>query len=171
MLDARNLQSAVTLIPKASLVLLAGGHVPTQNRFFHRLALDALLKDFAGTVMGISAGAMNMAKVVYAQPEEPGESLDPAYDRFPEGLGLTEIQVLPHYQNTRSLMLDGKRLFEEITFPDSRGHRFLAIPDGSYVLKDQSGAFLYGEGFFIQDGKIVPAGRPGNRPVQLIEGV
>ena len=41
------------------------------------------------------------------------------------------------YQDTKNRILDGKRLFEEITYPDSMGREFYAIPDGSYLfIKD-----------------------------------
>lgn len=31
------------------------------------------------------------------------------------GLGLTKHMILPHYQDTKDQILDGKRLFEEIS--------------------------------------------------------
>ena len=67
---------------------------------------------------GISAGSMNMAQTVYAQPEEPGEGIDPDYVRFFPGLDLTEVNVLPHYQKVKNDTVDGLRLFEDITLPD-----------------------------------------------------
>lgn len=62
-------------------VILAGGHVPTQNRFFERIRLKEHLYDFDGIFIGISAGTMNSAEVVYAQPELEGENIDPEYQR------------------------------------------------------------------------------------------
>ena len=58
-------------------ILLGGGHVPTQNAFFHKAGLREKIRGFEGIVMGISAGTMNCADEVYAQPELPGESADP----------------------------------------------------------------------------------------------
>ena len=54
------------------VVFLGGGHVPTQNAFFERIGLRHKIKDFTGMIIGISAGTMNSADVVYAQPEMPG---------------------------------------------------------------------------------------------------
>ena len=96
-LDGDNAYEAKKLVTESDLIVLAGGHVPTQNAFFHRIRLPELLRDYGGVVLGISAGSMNMASVVYAQPEEPGES-GPDYRRFIPGLGLTDIQICPHYQ-------------------------------------------------------------------------
>ena len=135
-------------------VILAGGHVPTQNRFFARLCLKERMKSFEGLVMGISAGAMNCAQVVYAQPELEGESIDPTYERFLPGLGLTRLMVLPHYQSIKDDILDGKLLFKDITYPDSLGREFYAIEDGSYFLVEGGTTTLYGAGYLIKDGTI-----------------
>lgn len=150
-LDARNAGRAGELVKSSDLIVLAGGHVPTQNAFFQKIGLRQLLKNHPGVVMGISAGSMNSADVVYAQPEEPGESA-PEFQRFLPGLGLTQIQILPHYQKVKNDILDGKRLFEEITFADSLGHTFYALPDFSYVVDDGNTAILYGEGYRIGNG-------------------
>ncbi len=150
-LDAVNADKAAELVASSQLIVLAGGHVPTQNAFFHRIGLRRLLQNYPGVVMGISAGSMNSADMVYAQPEEPGESA-PEYRRFLPGLGLTKAQILPHYQKVKHDVLDGLRLFEDITYPDSMGHTFYAIPDYSYVVDDGRQAVLYGEGYRLQNG-------------------
>ena len=150
-LDDANADRAGELVRYADLIVLAGGHVPTQNAFFQKIGLRALLKDHPGVAMGISAGSMNSADVVYSQPEEPGES-EPSFIRFFPGLGLTEHQILPHYQKVKDWWLDGKRLFEDITYADSMGHVFYALPDFSYIVDDGRKAVLYGEGYRLQDG-------------------
>lgn len=150
-LDGHNTHRAAQLLVDADLIVLAGGHVPTQNAFFQKIGLRQLLKDHPGVVMGISAGSMNSADVVYAQPEEPGESA-PEFQRFLPGLGLTRVQVLPHYQKCRNMDVDGLRLFEDITYADSVGHTFYALPDFSYIVDDGRFATLFGEGYRIQNG-------------------
>lgn len=152
LLDGRNMEDAEELIRESDFVLLGGGHVPTENAFFKEIGLRELLQDYEGVVMGISAGTMNCAEEVYAQPELEGESVDPEYERFIEGLGLTDVNVLPHYQKVKNYILDGKRLYEDITYLDSFGRAFFALPDGSYVLQDEDGVFLFGEGYCIADG-------------------
>ena len=79
------------------VIILGGGHVPTQNKFFIGINLKEKIKDFEGKIIGTSAGTMNCADIVYAQPEFDVESLDSNYKRFLKGLNLTKIQVLPHY--------------------------------------------------------------------------
>lgn len=150
-LDGDNFYEAKKLVEESDLILLAGGHVPTQNAFFHKIHLPELLRSYDGVVLGVSAGSMNMAEVVYAQPEEPGES-GPDYQRFLPGLGLTDVQILPHYQKVKDDYVDGLRLFEDITFPDSMGNCFIALPDGSYIYQDEDQQLLCGEGYLVSDG-------------------
>lgn len=153
-LDSRNQDRAAELAADSDVILLAGGHVPTQNAFFREIGLRALLADYSGVVMGVSAGSMNAADVVYAQPEEAGEAVNPAYQRFITGLGLTQRNILPHYNMVRDNVLDGMRLFEEITFGDSLGRRFYVLQDGSYILEADGETRLYGESWLIRDGQM-----------------
>lgn len=127
--------------------------MPTQNKFFRRIGLMQAMKGFDGIVIGISAGTMNCAETVYAQPEMPGESISRIYERFLEGLGLTRCNVLPHYQAVKNDMLDGKRLMEDITYPDSVGQKFYALPDGSYILQKDGTVTVYGEAYLVAERK------------------
>ena len=69
--DARNQEEIGTLLPRSGFVMLCGGHVPTQNHFFAQLGLPGLFHNYHGIVLGVSAGSMNAARLVYAAPEEP----------------------------------------------------------------------------------------------------
>ena len=153
-LDGRNENEAMSLVHDSDMVILAGGHVPTQNRFFRKIRLRELLADYSGVVIGISAGSMNAADIVYSQPEEEGEALDHSYQRFLPGLGLTKTNLLPHYQEVKDDVLDGMRIFEDIAFPDSFGNEFYAIPDGSYLYIENGREELRGEAYRIRDGVI-----------------
>ena len=161
MLDGRNERDAAGMIALSDVILLGGGHVPTQHAFFERIGLKKLLRGYTGMIMGVSAGSMNCTDPVYAQPELPGESVDPDYKRFIPGLGLSRVQVLPHYQMVKDNILDGKRLFEDITFGDSFGRTFYALVDGSYVMRIDDEYTLWGEGYRIRDGRIEHICRDG----------
>lgn len=136
------------------VVILAGGHVPTQNKFFERIRLKERMNDFGGILIGISAGTMNSAEIVYAQPELEGESMDEKYERFLSGLGLTKLMIIPHYQAIKDDTLDGQRLFEDITYPDSYGREFYALEDGSYFMIENNATVLFGTAYRIKDGTI-----------------
>lgn len=160
-LDFRNADDVQMLIWQSDLIILSGGHVPTQNAFFQEIGLRMLLEDYQGVVLGISAGTMNSAARVYAQPELEGES-DPDFPRFLPGLGLTQVNVLPHYQQVKDYILDGVRLFEDITYADSMGECFFALVDGSYILESGGQTVLFGEAYCIQDGQIEQIAGPGD---------
>lgn len=152
-IDIRN-AGLIHNIADYDVLILAGGHVPTQNRFFEKIHLKNCLKDFDGILIGISAGTMNSAEIVYAQPELNGESIDKDYKRFLPGLGITPLMILPHYQDIKDEILDGKRLFEDITYPDSYGREFYALVDGSYFIVESQSTKLFGKAYLINDGTI-----------------
>lgn len=152
--DCRTLRSEVRSLCSYDVIFLGGGHVPTQNRFFERLQLREAMEGFTGTVIGISAGSMNSADLVYCQPEEPGEARNPAFVRWLRGLNLTATEILPHYQMVKDRILDGLSLYREITAEDNRGHRFLLLEDGSYLLCENGTETVYGDAWCMVDGEI-----------------
>lgn len=167
-LERENQNRCEELIANAGLIFLVGGHVPTQNAFFQDIALRERLQNWDGVVIGVSAGSMNAAEEVYAQPEEPGEAVDPNYEKFLFGLGLTYTMLLPHYQKAKDNWLDGKRLYEDITYADSMGRQFYAIVDGSFLLikddEDEGGEYrqeLRGEAYLIEDGVLTQISQEG----------
>ena len=135
-----------------NVVFLAGGHLPTEHAWFEAIGLRELLEGFEGLVIGTSAGSMNAARMVYAWPEEEGESLDPDYELFFPGLGLAETMLLPHFQKVKDAYLDGKKLVDEIALGHSLGCRMLAVPDGSYVLVEDGVETVFGEAWLVSDG-------------------
>ena len=149
-LDGFNAEYAELLIQHSDIILLSGGHVPTQSAFFQEIGLRSLMEHFDGVVVGISAGSMNCADFVYVQPEEEGES-SPDFPRWARGLGLTDVNILPHYQKVKDNILDGLRLMEDITYPDSENNTFFALPDGSYFYQDDDCLLLCGQAWLIRD--------------------
>lgn len=160
-LDSRNAECAAELVANSDVILLSGGHVPTENAFFKEIGLRALLADYTGVIMGVSAGSMNAADTVYVQPEEAGEAIDPNFIRWTQGLGLTDKNILPHYNQVRDNILDGLRLFEDVTYPDSAGHPLYVLMDGSYILEANGTSTLYGESYLLHNGVMEPICREG----------
>lgn len=152
-LDYRNISNCDYLVKGADVIILCGGHTPTENKFFVELDLKNKLKSFKGIIIATSAGSMNAASLVYAQPELPGETSD-NYVKYFEGLSLTNINILPHYHEYKNSIVDNKRVYEDITYKDSIGRCFYAFPDGTYLLKDGSNEYIYGETYIIKDGSI-----------------
>ena len=161
-LERGNQDQCGELIKNAELIFLAGGHVPTQNRFFQEIGLREKLKGWDGVLVGVSAGTMNCEELVYAPPEEEGEAIDPNYVRFYPGLGLTKALIFPHFQETRYEVVDGLPTLETSLLPDSMGRKIYALVDGSYILGKDGGEELRGEAYLIENGVLTQIGREGD---------
>lgn len=153
LIDRRYCQFTKSDLHNYDVIILGGGHVPTQNHFFQDIQLREKIQGFKGIVIGISAGSMNSADQVYCQPEEDGEAIDPHFKRWITGLNLTKINLIPHYQMVKDRYLDGMRLYEDITYKDSMNHQFIALVDGSYLLIDEHET-IYGESYLISNNHI-----------------
>ena len=158
--DDRN-PDIIENLPDMDVLILAGGHVPTQNRFMQQLRLKERLLEFKGILVAWSAGSMNCAEVVYAGPELEGEAVEPLYERWIPGLGITNINIYPHFQKLRDEYLDGMRLIEDITFEDSVGHEIIALNDGSYIMIENEQTTLYGEAYRIKDRQLTQLCKDG----------
>lgn len=167
--DKRNESKIVEMIQHYNVLILAGGHIPTQNRFFHNIKLKELLKNYAGIIIAISAGTMNCADVVYAQPEEEGEVVDSQYQRYLNGLNLTKINILPHFQEIKNRTVDGLRALEDISLPDSKIRPFYALVDGSYIYIEDNNVTLYGEAYWIESGSVMKICK-ANQAITIVDG-
>ena len=151
MCDDRN-REIINRFSEMDVLILAGGHVPSQNAFLKELKLEERLSNWDGLLIAWSAGSMNCAEIVYAGPELPGEAIDPEYRRWISGLGITKINIFPHFEALKDEMLDGMRLIEDITYSDSMGHEIIALNNGSYIVTDNDTETLYGDAYSIKDG-------------------
>lgn len=142
-------------------IFLAGGHTPTQRLWLEAIQLRERLREFDGVIVGTSAGSMNCARTVYAWPEMEGESIDPNYPLFFPGLGLAEANLLPHIQKVMHSGIDGKLYLQDIACGHSFGHRFLAVPDGTFVRVEDGEETVFGEALLVADGEIMPFCREG----------
>lgn len=153
-LNYETADKAEKLIKDADLIFLCGGHLPTQNMFFNEINLKQLLKRTNALIVGGSAGSMNCADVVYCPPEVEGESENPNFNRYLKGLGLTDINILPHYDEFENYILDGKSYINDIILPYSFKTPVVALNNGSYILIKNNECVIWGESYKIYDGKI-----------------
>lgn len=151
-LDGRNKNRAKEIIENADLIFLCGGHVPTQNHFFRDINLREVIKKSNALIIGQSAGSMNSAEIVYAQPEIDGESIDPSFNKYLKGLGLTNISILPHFEQCINDTVDGKNIFKEISLPDSEVRPFIAYSDGAYIYDNGQTQLMYGKAYLFDKG-------------------
>ena len=146
--------NAKELIENADLIFLCGGHLPTQNKFFNDINLATHIQNTNALIIGGSAGSMNCASVVYCPPEVEGESEDKNFNRYLKGLSLTEINILPHYDEFIDYVLDGKSYINDIIMPYSNKTPVIALNNGSYILIKNNENIIFGESYAIYDNKI-----------------
>ena len=141
-------------ISEFDLIILGGGHVPTQNKFFEKMDLSEKIKEFDGILLALSAGSMNCARKVYAIPELPGEATDPEYARWYSGLGIAECKIFPHYQYFCNQHLDGLHIVSDIVMGDIGDGEVYALPDGSYIRVEDGEEIIFGEAHLISNGEV-----------------
>lgn len=152
-LDGRTKDKAQELVKNADFIFLSGGHVPTQNQFFQNIKLREIIKDTDAVILGGSAGSMNCADIVYCPPELEGEGADKNFKRYYQGLGITNINIFPHYEEIRYETIDGLKNEKDIIIPDSYNTTILAYSDGAYILQVDDEITIYGEAYKFENGK------------------
>lgn len=155
LLDARNKKDAKNIILGANIVILSGGKILCQNKFFRSIRLKKILKHFNGIVIGMSAGTMNLCKTIYNFPEE---NADIKERRWVKGLGFYDKIIIPHFDgetNTYQIECEEVDVVNDYIFPASHKEEFLGIPNGSYILIDNNkNVSFFGEMYTIKDGKV-----------------
>ena len=131
---------ATQLIHEASCLFLMGGHPGLQSQLLHDKKLDVAICDSTAAVLGVSAGAINMAKF----------SLDTKESPMPyNGLGLANITVKPHFELENQQMLSSL-LHISMNLP------ICAMEDNSAIFVKGDRITSMGEIYWIHQGKICP---------------
>lgn len=150
-LDSRNKEQAKELISNADLIFLSGGSTYTQNLFFKEISLSELLLEFNGVLIGQSAGALNMSKEVFNSPEELDES-EPIYF---DGLGLTDINIEPHFELQYDISSQEEKFQRDTILEESNKREIFGQCNGSHIIIDENdNIVVYGETYLIKNGNI-----------------
>ena len=153
LLDARNKKDAKNIILGANIVILSGGKILCQNKFFKSIRLKKILKHFNGIVIGISAGTMNLCKTVFNFPEEKADIKE---RKWVKGLGFYDKIIIPHFDgetNTYQIECEEVDVAGDYILPASHKKEFLGIPNGSYILIDNNkNVSFFGEMYTIENG-------------------
>ena len=150
-IDGRNKEKAVELIKSADLVLLAGGRVDLQIKFFKEIGLREILENYKGLVIGGSAGAMNLCEIVFCFPESSTD----AKGFFFEGMGFYDKIVIPHFdgKNQRYTHESDIDVVSHI-LQHSHGREFIAYDDDSYIVVRGNDIRYVGSFYTIRDGRV-----------------
>lgn len=135
-------------IKSSSLVFLSGGNTYTQHLLFQKINLKELLSNYDGLVIGQSAGSINLASHVYNSPETLEER-----NIYYEGLGLTDINVVPHFKFHTSHLSEIELYQRNHILSESYNRWIYGLPDGSHIFIDSNINF-YGDIYKIVNGKI-----------------
>ena len=153
---------AKELVENADLIFLCGGHLPTQNKFFNEIGLKELLNNTNALIVGGSAGSMNCADVVYCPPELEEEVLDENFNRYLKGLGLTNINIMPHFEEYKQMTICGKKYIDEIVVPDSKKIDIIGLNNGSFIVIKNGTSTIYGESYLIRNEQITQINKNDN---------
>lgn len=165
-LDAFNIENVIVIdhrftgdiekaILSADVVFLAGGNVPTQNKYFKEINLKDILQNYNGVLIGQSAGSMNCNKVVYAQPEEDEEFDDVNFQRKIEGLGLVNFTIMPHMNSANDIDEQGHPSVMQMCLEDSYEIPHYGICDYGFIEVENNVATAYGKTYLIKGGECI----------------
>lgn len=150
-LDGTKIDKAVEYIENADLVFLCGGDTYNQRLFFEKINLKKILSTYSGIIMGQSAGAINMAEHCFNSPEE-SENSEPV---FFDGLGLTEINIEPHFTHYVSTFSKNEIYKKNSIINESYNRIIYGQCNGSHIFIDDNDIVtICGETYIIQNGNI-----------------
>lgn len=142
LIDSRNWLFSKGLINGANLVVLLGGDPLQQMEFFNAIELKEKLKRYKGCLLGISAGTINMAKNVYCSKDESIEET-----LYYKGLGLTDINVEPHFD------IEDTNRINDVLLVDSGKKPFVALPNESFIVIKDGTVNLHGDAYYFNNGE------------------
>ena len=150
-------EECAALIGNASAVFLMGGRTLLQYQFIMKNNLAGLLRGHGGVIMGLSAGAINMAEFALLAPTTmgdgstavmyKGESLADIPAMIYRGIGLADISVTPHFNR------DDKASFDNVLLPFSHKIDIYAMADDSAIVISGGKIQYFGDICHISKGR------------------
>ena len=137
-------------LKEADCVNLFGGHLYESNKFVNELGLKEKLKNFNGVIIGASAGAMNLAGTVYAKPENEDDFF-PGFQKKLLGIGLTGVNIIPHYNILKDKVINGVSILNDIVVKDSDEFTFYLLPDYSYIVQTEKTIDMFGDIYLLEN--------------------
>ncbi|WP_426348579.1 Type 1 glutamine amidotransferase-like domain-containing protein [Alloiococcus sp. CFN-8] len=133
-------EKAQEIVKAADVLWLAGGDTPTQFGYLKAYGLIPLIREHKGVVIGMSAGAINMAKTAVC-------TLTCEHDKqeIYEALGLVDFSVEPH--------LDKDNVSEEL-LELSKEHSLYGICDEGAIICTDNDTLFEGDIFLIDNGHV-----------------
>lgn len=133
-------EEAQKAVAEADVVWLSGGDTPTQFRYFRKFGLDAIIRQFDGVIIGMSAGSINLAKTAICTLN-CGHSKQEIY----EGLGCVDISVEPHFIRSE---------FSKELIDLSKQYTIYGLCDESIIICAGEKIDFYGEIYKLSNGNV-----------------
>lgn len=130
---------AVKLVREADCIWLMGGESTWQLQLIRDLGLDTELCESKAVILGVSAGSMNLGRLVAYVWDDP---------HFYEAIGLTNITIKSHYKEGDWFI---PRLLEM-----SKTHPIVAMEDMSAIFVKGDDIWKVGEMHLVDKGEIMP---------------
>ena len=93
--DRMTKEESQRAVKDGDVIWISGGDTPTQFKYLKEYGLDKILKNHNGVIIGMSAGAINMAKIAICTT-----TCDHHQQEIYKALGLVDISVEPHFDYT-----------------------------------------------------------------------
>ena len=138
--DRTDAAAATELIRGADCVFFMGGHPELQFELIQKLGIYRAIREGDSTVLGVSAGSINMAK----RSLDTKESLVP-YD----GMGLADVTIKPHFE------LGDERVVADL-LQVSAEQPIHATADNSAIFVHGGEVEYIGEIYLVDKGEITP---------------
>jgi len=130
---------AVKLVREADCIWLMDGESTRQLQLIRDLGLDTELHKSKAVILGVSAGSMNLGRLVAYVWDDP---------KFYEALGFTDITIKAHYE-------DGE-WFAPLLKEMSMTHPIVAMEDMSAIFVKGDDVWKVGEMHLFDKGEIGP---------------
>ncbi len=132
-------EEAVRLIREADCIWLMGGESTWQIQLIRDLGIDTELHKSKAVILGVSAGSMNLGRLVAYVWDDP---------KFYEALGFTDITIKAHYEEGEWFV----PLLKEM----SMTHPIVAMEDMSAIFVKGDDIWKVGEMHLFDKGEIGP---------------
>ncbi len=127
-------------VAEADTVWLAGGDTPTQFGYFQKYGLTDIIRSHSGTVIGMSAGSINMAETAICTLTcgHKEQLIYPA-------IGCIDISVEPHFDinNVSRELIDL-----------SHAHTIYGLCDDALIIRRNGGTSFHGDVYMLRDGTV-----------------
>ena len=141
LLDNRVSQTnGINYLEKSNIIYLLGGNPFIQLEYLQKTKYSDIIQHTSALVMGVSAGAMNLAvNSYYSKDEDYPESI------IYKGLGLTNITIDPHFD------INNLEQVNEIK-DNSKNIKIIGLPnDSAIVISDNNMEFI-GKVYIFENG-------------------